>query len=99
MKTRAHHTERILAALAIAGSLAFAGTASAETKAPANIRGALPSQLFDKPARREVIDFVDYMYSSQALLVAKGNPKNVKSLDDLSGIKTAAETGTRIQSW
>jgi polar amino acid transport system substrate-binding protein len=59
---------------------------------------AVLSQLFDKPARREVIDFVDYMYSSQALLVAKGNPKNIKSLDDLSGIKIAAENGTTIQS-
>ena len=59
---------------------------------------AILSQLFDKPKRREVIDFVDYMYSSQSLLVAKGNPKNVKSLDDLSGIKIAAENGTTIQS-
>jgi polar amino acid transport system substrate-binding protein len=59
---------------------------------------AILSQLFDKPARREVIDFVDYMYSSQALLVAKVNPKNIKSLDDLSGIKIAAENGTTIQS-
>ena len=61
-------------------------------------RYAILSQLFDKPARREVIDFVDYMYSSQALLVAKGNPKNIKSLDDLSGVKVAAENGTTIQS-
>ncbi|HYD06172.1 MAG TPA: transporter substrate-binding domain-containing protein, partial [Reyranella sp.] len=36
--------------------------------------------------------------SSQALLVAKGNPKNIKSLEDLSGIKIAAENGTTIQS-
>jgi polar amino acid transport system substrate-binding protein len=59
---------------------------------------AILSQLFDKPARREVVDFVDYMYSSQALLVHKGNPKNIKSLDDLSGVKIAAENGTTIQS-
>lgn len=59
---------------------------------------AILSQLFDKPARREVVDFVDYMYSSQALLVDKGNPKNVKGLDDLSGVKVAAENGTTIQS-
>jgi polar amino acid transport system substrate-binding protein len=58
---------------------------------------AILSQLFDKPARREVVDFVDYMYSSQALLVDKGNPKNIKSLDDLSGVKIAAENGTTIQ--
>src|SRR5690349_7583306 len=59
---------------------------------------AILSQLFDKPARREVVDFVDYMWSSQALLVAKGNPKNIKGLEDLSGIKIAAENGTTIQS-
>ena len=59
---------------------------------------AILSQLFDKPARREVIDFVDYMNSSQSLLVAKGNPKNIKSLDDLSGVKVAVENGTTIQS-
>jgi polar amino acid transport system substrate-binding protein len=54
--------------------------------------------LFDKPARREVVDFVDYMYSSQSLLVAKGNPKNIRSLDDLSGLKIALENGTTMQS-
>jgi len=59
---------------------------------------AILSQLFDKPARREVVDFVDYMYSSQALLVAKGNPKNIKSLDDVSGLKIAIENGTTMQS-
>lgn len=59
---------------------------------------AILSQLFDKPARREVVDFVDYMYSSQSFLVAKGNPKNIKGLDDLSGLKVAVENGTTIQS-
>ncbi len=59
---------------------------------------AILSQLFDKPARREVVDFVDYMYSSQSFLVPKGNPKNIKGLDDLSGLKVAVENGTTIQS-
>jgi len=59
---------------------------------------AILSQLFDKPARREVVDFVDYMYSSQSLLVAKGNPKNVKGLKDLSGLKVSVGNGTTIQS-
>lgn len=59
---------------------------------------AILSQLFDKPARREVVDFVDYMNSSQSFLVAKGNPKNIKGLEDLSGIKVAVENGTTIQS-
>ena len=59
---------------------------------------AILSELFDKPKRREVVDFVDYMNSGQALLVEKGNPKNIKSLGDLSGVKIAAQNGTTIQS-
>jgi polar amino acid transport system substrate-binding protein len=59
---------------------------------------AILSQLFDKPARREVIDFVDYMYSSESFLVPKGNPKNVRTIEDLSGLKIAVENGTTIQS-
>ena len=55
------------------------------------------SQLFDKPARREVVDFVDYMKASESILVAKGNPQQIKSLDDLSGRKIAVENGTTIQ--
>lgn len=58
---------------------------------------AILSQLFDKPERREVVDFVNYMYSSQSLLVPTGNPKNVKGLDDLSGLKAAVGNGTTIQ--
>ncbi len=56
------------------------------------------SQLFDKPARREVIDFIDYMKASQSILVAKGNPHGIKALEDLSGRKIAVENGTTIQS-
>ncbi len=56
------------------------------------------SQLFDKPARRKVIDMVDYMDSSEALLVRAGNPKKIHSLADLSGMKVAVENGTTIQS-
>jgi polar amino acid transport system substrate-binding protein len=59
---------------------------------------AIMSQLFDKPARREVINLVDYMNSSQSILVASGNPKHVQTLDDLSGLKVAVEDGTTIQT-
>jgi polar amino acid transport system substrate-binding protein len=64
----------------------------------ANQCDAILSQLFDKPARREVINMVDYMNSSQSILVAAGNPKGIKSLADLSGDKVAVEDGTTIQS-
>jgi polar amino acid transport system substrate-binding protein len=59
---------------------------------------AILSQLFDKPARREVINLVDYMNSSQSILAAFGNPKHIQTLDDLSGLKVAVEDGTTIQS-
>jgi polar amino acid transport system substrate-binding protein len=56
------------------------------------------SQLFDKPERREVIDIIDYMYSSQSILVPHGNPKNIKALGDLSGMKVAVINGSTIRS-
>jgi len=59
---------------------------------------AILSQLIDKPARHEVVDFVDYMKASESLLVSKGNPKGIKSLADLSGKKIAVENGTTIQT-
>ncbi len=58
---------------------------------------AVISQLFDKPERRKVIDLVDYMNSSEALLVRAGNPHKIKGLEDLSGRKVAVENGTTIQ--
>jgi polar amino acid transport system substrate-binding protein len=56
------------------------------------------SELYDKPARREVVDFVDYLRSSQSLVVLKGNPHQIHTLVDLSGKKVAVENGTTIQS-
>ncbi|MFK3795662.1 MULTISPECIES: ABC transporter substrate-binding protein [unclassified Pseudomonas] len=55
-------------------------------------------QLFDKPERREVINIVNYMYSSQSVVVPKGNPKGIQSLDDLSGHKVAVLNGSTIKS-
>jgi len=44
--------------------------------------------------RSKVVDFVPYFDAGQAVLVAKGNPKGIKTLDDLSGKTAAAEQGT-----
>lgn len=55
-------------------------------------------QLFDKPARREVIDIVNYMYSSQAVTVLKDNPAGIHSLDDLSGKRVAVLNGSTIRT-
>jgi polar amino acid transport system substrate-binding protein len=56
------------------------------------------SELYDKPKRREVVDFVDYLNSSESLVVLKGNPAGIKTLDDLSGKKVAVQNGTTVQS-
>jgi len=57
---------------------------------------AILSQLFDKPARRAIVDFVDYMNSSDAIMVRKGNPDHVTGLSGLCGLSVAAETGTTV---
>ena len=51
---------------------------------------AILSQLFDKPARRAVVNFVDYMNSSDAIMVRKGNPDHVTGLSGLCGLNVAA---------
>ena len=57
---------------------------------------AIISELFDKPARRKSVSFVDYMYSSSAILVRAGNPLHISGLAGLCGHHAAAETGTTI---
>jgi polar amino acid transport system substrate-binding protein len=57
---------------------------------------AILSQLLDKPARRAIVNFVDYMNSSEAIMVRKGNPDHVAGLSGLCGLSVAAETGTTV---
>ncbi|MET9519765.1 ABC transporter substrate-binding protein [Streptomyces sp. NPDC002994] len=40
------------------------------------------------------VDFVDYFTSGVSLLVKKGNPEKIESLDDLCGKKVAVQRGT-----
>lgn len=60
---------------------------------------AILSQLFDKPSRRAVVNFVDYMNSSEAVLVRKGNPSHVTGITGLCGLHVAAETGTTVADY
>ncbi|OKK20637.1 atrA protein [Streptomyces sp. CB00455] len=43
------------------------------------------------------VDFVDYFSSGVSLLVKKGNPENIKSLDDLCGRTVAVQRGTTYE--
>ncbi|HUS13513.1 MAG TPA: transporter substrate-binding domain-containing protein [Chloroflexia bacterium] len=44
--------------------------------------------------RMAVVDFVPYFEAGQAVLVRKGNPAGIKTLDDLSGKTAVAQQGT-----
>lgn len=47
----------------------------------------------DTTEREKTFDFVDYLQSSQAFVVAKGNPQAIKVLDDVCGKSIAAVRG------
>ncbi|AZQ36232.1 ABC transporter substrate-binding protein [Streptomyces cyaneochromogenes] len=57
---------------------------------------AIISQLYIKPEREKVVDFVPYMYASNTLVVAEKNAKAIKGADDLCGKKAAGQTGTTV---
>jgi polar amino acid transport system substrate-binding protein len=44
--------------------------------------------------RKKEVDMIDYLKVGQGLLVPTGNPKNIKTLDDLSGKSVAVQLGT-----
>jgi polar amino acid transport system substrate-binding protein len=54
----------------------------------------LMSSMSDNKKRQAQVDFVDYFTAGTAILVQKGNPKHINSLDDLCGKTVALEQGT-----
>ncbi|MEU2155235.1 ABC transporter substrate-binding protein [Streptomyces sp. NPDC019396] len=56
---------------------------------------ALMAALFDTEEREKTVDFVDYGRSGSALLVKKGNPEELTTLDGLCGHQAAAQTGAQ----
>lgn len=54
------------------------------------------SQLYIKPERQRIVDFVPYMYSGSTFLVKKSGGASLSSAADLCGKKAAAETGTTV---
>lgn len=55
------------------------------------------SAITDNKEREQVVDFVDYSASGTGIMVAKGNPDKIVTLDDLCGRKAAVQTGTNQQ--
>jgi polar amino acid transport system substrate-binding protein len=52
------------------------------------------SNIYYTPERGQVADFVVYGKSDDGVIVAKGNPKNIHSMDDLCGTSGAVILGT-----
>jgi polar amino acid transport system substrate-binding protein len=50
--------------------------------------------IFDTRVREQSVDMVDYLYAGSGLLVPKGNPKHIFSLDSLCGMTVDLEVGT-----
>jgi polar amino acid transport system substrate-binding protein len=50
------------------------------------------------PERQKKVAFVPYFNAGESLLVAAGNPKNIKSLTDLCGQNVGVQTGTIEQA-
>jgi polar amino acid transport system substrate-binding protein len=55
---------------------------------------AIASGMYINPERSQVVDFIPYMRVGNQLMVAKGNPLQVKQLIDLCGHRIAAGVGT-----
>jgi polar amino acid transport system substrate-binding protein len=58
---------------------------------------AILSGLFDKPARREVLDFVNYAYVGNAVIVKADSPLKFDALTDVSGKAVAVESGSTLE--
>ncbi|RIE15828.1 ABC transporter substrate-binding protein [Candidatus Cryosericum septentrionale] len=57
------------------------------------------SDLSDTKERQATVDFVDYALDSIVILVLKGNPQNIASVDDLSGKRVIVNSGSSQASW
>lgn len=59
---------------------------------------AIISGLADKPERREVVDFVDYAVSGNALITRADDPRTFNTLEDLSGLKVSVAVGSALEA-
>jgi polar amino acid transport system substrate-binding protein len=50
--------------------------------------------MVDNATREKVLDFIDYAKVTTVLVIAKGNPAKITSLESLAGKAAAAQTGT-----
>jgi len=55
---------------------------------------AIVSGMYINPERSQVVDFIPYLRVGNQLLVAKGNPAHITSVDDLCGHRIVVPVGT-----
>ena len=55
---------------------------------------AIISGMNDNAQRRKQVNFVDYISVGQSFMVAKGNPRHINKVTDLSGKTAGVESGT-----
>ena len=55
---------------------------------------AIISGLYDKPERREIVDFVNYAFTGNSIFVKSDSDINVKTIPELSGRKVSVGVGT-----
>src|SRR4029077_4314529 len=60
---------------------------------------AIVSAMNDTAERRKVVDFVDYLKVGQSLMVKKGNPKHIASLESLVGHVVSVQSGTTMRQF
>lgn len=52
------------------------------------------ASMMDTAERQQKVDFVDYYMEGTSILVLKGNPQNIKTIDDLCGKTVTVQRGT-----
>lgn len=57
------------------------------------------SGMSDTPERQQEVDFVDYYRAGAMLLVRKGNPEGLRSIEDLCGRVVAVQRGTTQEGY
>ncbi|MEY9849379.1 ABC transporter substrate-binding protein [Streptacidiphilus sp. MAP5-3] len=57
------------------------------------------SDMGDRKAREQQLDFVDYTQDGTAILVARGNPSHITTFTDLCGKAVSTEAGTNTEKF
>jgi polar amino acid transport system substrate-binding protein len=60
---------------------------------------AIVSAMNDTAERRKVVDFVDYLKVGQSLMVKKGNPKHISTLESLGEKTVSVQSGTTMRQF